>query len=541
MKQHFFKNRAFRFVICLAFLFAAFVIHSCKKDMANQQQNTITDPAVNTAKSWYQSTYPVAASTGSLVIQSTNNTPGTFDFSQHITPDWSHASVYTRLGANVTELPIDVSAKFSAALQNITLNKIIYKKEYSKSSFLLLNDGTGYSAYIMVIVADSSYLKNNLSKLSHNSYSKRDTDFSGMALYFTPKGSFVSGWLYKNGVLMPAENSNATPATTKQVQSTGNTKLAPQYIEPVCYDYTLIFYSNGVATASEYLFTDCEGGDENGGGSGSSGGGSSSGSSGSGGGVGGSGSGNGSSSAPSSSQYPPCPGTQAPNATGKLVINNVPAAPPSGSGFPPPTSGPQCTTPTNTVVPAVNTITNNVTNPCLAALINQLINDQALQTNVTSILRNTFEVSDQVNLTFAQGDLTNTDVGTGAAGTDGPQKDNFVITFNTPIIANASKEYLMETTIHEIFHAYLYANPLVKGTFTQHQYMIQNYINTEVQALQLVFPNLSIHDAECLVLGGYGDLDTATLNATIATYNLSLNDVVTTNNNYKTGTVGTKC
>ncbi|MFI5159554.1 MAG: hypothetical protein ACHQF4_11855 [Sphingobacteriales bacterium] len=177
----------------------------------------------------------------------------------------------------------------------------------------------------------------------------------------------------------------------------------------------------------------------------------------------------------------------------------------------------------------------------MKAVIDNLTNTQTLQTDVTNILRNTFGVNDQVNITFDEADLTNTNVGQGAANTTGAQKNNFEVTFNTPVIKNASKEYLMETTMHEIFHAYLYANPSTKGTFTQHQYMINNYVDSEVITLQQVFPNLSTHDAQCLVLSGYSDLDQATLNSTIACYGLTANDISTTNNNFKTAAAGTKC
>jgi hypothetical protein len=99
----------------------------------------------------------------------------------------------------------------------------------------------------------------------------------------------------------------------------------------------------------------------------------------------------------------------------------------------------------------------------------------------------------------------------------------------------------METAMHEIYHAYLYSHPSVKGNLTQHAYMIQNYVNTEVTTLRKVFPNLSIHDAQCLVLSGYGDLDTTTYNSTIASYGLTSSDVANTNSTFKSGTKGTKC
>ncbi|MEO3405474.1 hypothetical protein AAFN85_16305 [Mucilaginibacter sp. CAU 1740] len=44
----------------------------------------------------------------------------------------------------------------------------------------------------MIIIADPLYLKNDLSKLDSNKYNRRDSDFSGVVLYSTPKGKFVN-------------------------------------------------------------------------------------------------------------------------------------------------------------------------------------------------------------------------------------------------------------------------------------------------------------------------------------------------------------
>lgn len=54
-------------------------------------------------------------------------------------------------------------------------------------------------------------------------------------------------------------------------------------------------------------------------------------------------------------------------------------------------------------------------------------------------------------------------VGTASAGTDGASLNSFDIKFNSPIIGNASKEYLLESAMHEIVHAYLYAHPSVRN------------------------------------------------------------------------------
>jgi hypothetical protein len=227
------------------------------------------------------------------------------------------------------------SSKFNPSIKNKTTGWSS-NQAYSRSSFILLNNGSGYNAYVMTLIADSAYLKNDLSKLDRNKYNKRDANYSGLVLYFTPKGKYVGGWRYKDGhIVSSGSQSNAGV----KVQSTGSSKLI--IMKEECYDYWLSSPSGDVMI---YLFTACSGGD---GGTGDSGGpGSSSGGEGS-----GAGSGGGSGSASSPTPPPPC--NNAPpiiHSSGNLVVNNVPPDPYPGDGFPPPPTDP-CVTETSAVAP----------------------------------------------------------------------------------------------------------------------------------------------------------------------------------------------
>jgi hypothetical protein len=106
----------YRFLFIFALLAAIVVVHSCKKDNSSSKNQSTTDPSVNLAKQWYESTYPIfARSSNKLSTQSTGLT-GVFDFSQHIKPDWAHAASYVRSTDKVVELPIDPSAAFGSSL-----------------------------------------------------------------------------------------------------------------------------------------------------------------------------------------------------------------------------------------------------------------------------------------------------------------------------------------------------------------------------------------------------------------------------------------
>ncbi|HMG07786.1 MAG TPA: hypothetical protein VK609_04710 [Mucilaginibacter sp.] len=159
-----------RLILFIFIAFIAIIINSCKKDVHSEQQTVITDPVVAQAKSWYESAFPLNNKTGALSVNS-HATGSNMDYSQLFKPDWQHAATYTRINQPVVELPVDASSvKLDITLGNSAGGKPVFNKSYTRSSFLLLNNGTEYKAYIMTVIADSSYLKNDLTKLDHNKY-----------------------------------------------------------------------------------------------------------------------------------------------------------------------------------------------------------------------------------------------------------------------------------------------------------------------------------------------------------------------------------
>lgn len=310
------------------------LIYSCRKDHSSNATLSATDLKIAEAKSWYQHVYPTTVSNKSSAIR--NNALNTTELNQLISPDWQHGNAYTRFNREVIELPADPSVNFGSALMDKEKNKLLSNKAYSKSSFILLKSDKGYDAYVMTLIADSDYINKHPEKLDHNTYSKRDADFSGLVLYFTPKGKYVSGWRYKNGnILQPSSSNTAQPGVTKTQSITHATA-------PTCLDWYLVTYEDDVRVSEIYLYTTCtSGADEGGGGGGAT--------------------------AP-----PQCPTTGnntdavAVKAPGKATNATPPPTPQpttpgDGGGFPPPSSDP-CTiqTPTfginnsNAVIPSAN-------------------------------------------------------------------------------------------------------------------------------------------------------------------------------------------
>ncbi len=193
---------------------------------------------------------------------------------------------------------------------------------------------------------------------------------------------------------------------------------------------------------------------------------------------------------------------------------------------------------------SVKEIIDSLTNPCHKAVLQSLMAN-GLGNDVTDILKKTFGVSDAINVYFSDDQHAKA---SDPSGKTEPHTSmdiiNINIWLNEQRLVNASKEYIGETIFHEIFHGYFDAKGTFQGELSQHIEMAKSYLDKEIVALQEVFPNLSLHDAQSLVLGGYGDIQAnnpALFNQILSKYNLDLNDIVSTNDLYREGRKGTKC
>jgi hypothetical protein len=300
--------------------------------------------------------------------------------SEVIKPDWNNAVNYTRLNTNVVETPVlsDYNAGFD--LKNATANKIYSDKKYNRASFLVLYDGKNYHAYVMIVMADSAYVNGDLSKLSHNTYRKHDADFTGMVLYFTPKGEYNSGFAYVNGQLITPTTTSSPSSLPLNTFSNSNKNSSGNFTvktdvaaPPTCTDWYLDTYTNGELTSSVYIGTTCDSDTSS---SGSTGGGS---------------------------NNPPAGGDEcATPANESITANTIQpivavAAPPPG-GFPPPT---ECETESTTTTEdpraqaaALSTIAANaVIAQQNAAILSQTLSsgiEYGVNQNLTSLTSNTY-------------------------------------------------------------------------------------------------------------------------------------------------------
>ncbi|WP_158798771.1 hypothetical protein [Pedobacter sp. L105] len=465
------------------FLILALFYLSCKKNNdANIPSNNVSD--ISQAKVWYDSLYSTSQKINSSTL-STIKEKGViknYDLNQVIKPNWNNPTSYKKFGQNVIEMNIDPSNKFSSMLKNNLNNLTNTNPAYSKSSYILVNDGSGYQAYIMTLIADSSYLKGDIKKLANNTYRKRDIDYSGLVLYFTPKGKYVSGYRYKNGTLV-----NPQSQTNKSV-SNGTLSIMSAPVD--CYDYYLVSYTNGVETSSEYLFTECGGGDDAGGG----GGGGSGGSGGGGDGTGGSG---------SSGPTPPALPCHI-STNGALSVNSAPVDPGPGQGFPNPAPCIEYT--------GAREIVNQMINPCMKSTVDLILSNNINIMGEMSEILNKFGDKNGTIIHIVEDNTLHYDDGSPKSGASEAKaidaQGNGIagtIWLNASYLDSTSVQSVAATLIHEFVHSYItYKNdPILTSS---HDVIAAKYVDPMAVFFQAKFKMPAL-DAYALAWSGIPDSD----------------------------------
>jgi hypothetical protein len=253
MKKYYLKDLLSKSAVVLLLVATVFIINGCKKSY-----NDTSVDEIALAKTWYQGVYPVASNavTGNTKIVNDYKTP---IWTDHFNPDWSKGVSYKRDSKTAIELPM-------SANEHVGIHS--NEDNLSHSSFLILKQDDGYQAYIMVLVTDSGYSKNDPGKLEKNSYRHREADFTGRVLYFTPKGDFVNGWYLCKGKVIT--NLNLTKATGQ----TNNNRLQISYISEApatngCIEYYADYWDdNGNLLFTIDLGLFCSGGSTGGNGGG---------------------------------------------------------------------------------------------------------------------------------------------------------------------------------------------------------------------------------------------------------------------------------
>lgn len=140
-------------------------------------------------------------------------------------------------------------------------------------------------------------------------------------------------------------------------------------------------------------------------------------------------------------------------------------------------------------------IINDITDPCLKALISNLQNANKLTNAIGGILQNVFGENNNITLTFKQDDNLTDKNGIpikGSASAD-PDNKNFIINLNNSKLKEYSPEAQTLTIMHEILHNNFKILYNKQSTPNEHTRMLNDYIEKLASSLEDLYPQLKSH------------------------------------------------
>ena len=150
----------------------------------------------------------------------------------------------------------------------------------------------------------------------------------------------------------------------------------------------------------------------------------------------------------------------------------------------------------------VKNVENNVTTPCLKAQIDRVINNDVIG-DIQKIFNDVFNNSDNISmLSFTESPSPGYPARTFPVS---PGASQFTTDLNTSVLSLASNEYTTITLYHEIVHAIL-LNQGGGSQLSQHQAILEKYIDQIVQATQSLYPSLPTTDGRAIAMAGLADV-----------------------------------
>lgn len=202
-------------------------------------------------------------------------------------------------------------------------------------------------------------------------------------------------------------------------------------------------------------------------------------------------------------------------------------------------------------------IENYLKDPCLKMVAKKVL-DPAIASKYNNLIQDIFNKNDKVNLIIREGDAEDmkNDYKKGANGWTEPVEShngivNIIIELNTKKLnSNVSQEYIASTIYHEAFHAIVHYFDKDKWFFLQstptddHIAIFYNYLDLIASALQKAYPNLTLREAQGLLLKGMmkyeKDWD-ALFNKILASKNFTKEQIDIIEKRYESNTSGTSC
>ena len=394
-------------------LFVLLVLNGCKKNMLDSSTSTnpssnLNGLSISEAKAWYEQNPAV-------LFRSTSESKFPFKISF---PFWNKAISTSDSNYYLVDIPVQFEASIG-----VTISKAPNKPDPGKANdlvrMLILKSkkfGTIQSA-LMHVVSDDGIVD------STNTYSKRNSRFTGFIFFTNLDGSFINGWKYEDGkITMSSSKKTKQSKISKRINMSDALSLTdPIDPEPVdCSSYTVVYeerYCIGDSGdnctpwmyVGEDTYTYCTGG------GGTSGGGD--------GGI----------------QY-----TEYDEPSQEQAANQQ----------------------------WINKIKDSTNDPCDSKVISVL---KSLATNtLPDLFRNVFDTLGDVNITFKSADLGSKE---GGHTDQNYTTNNYAITINS-YWQNASTLSKAATILHEMVHAQLmnwYRQAVNENDYSKKQYLVSNY------------------------------------------------------------------
>jgi hypothetical protein len=162
-------------------------------------------------------------------------------------------------------------------------------------------------------------------------------------------------------------------------------------------------------------------------------------------------------------------------------------------------------------------IENYLKDPCLKMVAKKVL-DPAIASSYNKLIQDIFNKNDKVNLIIREGDaedMKNDDKKSANGWTEPVESHNgivdIIIELNTEKLnSNVSQEYIASTIYHEAFHAIVHYFDKDKWFFVNtptddHISIFYTYLDLIASGLQKAYPNLTLREAQGLILKGMMD------------------------------------
>ena len=156
----------------------------------------------------------------------------------------------------------------------------------------------------------------------------------------------------------------------------------------------------------------------------------------------------------------------------------------------------------------VRDVKNYLSNPCFSQVFDSMLAN-GWNTAVNGLLKQAFGLTNSYNVIIDDvpdiAPPVNSPPGAVVTGnTDPPTTDNqgntnIVLHLNRAALANASKEMIAVTIMHEIIHGYLFSQGM--DDLTQHPTMYSQYVSSIQSSLQSLFPSSTVNFSELAPAG----------------------------------------